>query len=73
MGYAWVTKDASNKGDARPLDKKCLLMTFPPEPLVQIQNYLTELFHIMPVTKILQKGSAPLNKRAARAPDIKYL
>ena len=43
-----------NKGTARALDKKCLLMTFPCEPLVQIQNNFTELFLIMPLTKIAQ-------------------
>ena len=32
-----------NKRAARALDKKCLLMTSP-EPLIQIQNNLTELF-----------------------------
>ena len=43
-----------NKGAARALDKKCLLMTFPPEPLVQIENNLTELFLMMASTKIAQ-------------------
>ena len=61
-----------NIGAARALDKKSILMTFPPERLVQIQNNFTELFLIMPLTKI-ENGSALLNKRAARAPDKKYL
>ena len=30
----------SDKGAVRALDKKCLLMTFPPEPLVQNQKIL---------------------------------
>ena len=55
-----------NMGAARPLDKKCLLKTLPPEPLVQIQNYLTELFLIMPLPKLriwfhsTEKGSPEL-------------
>ena len=43
-----------NKGAGRALDKKCLLMTFPPEQLVQIQNNFTELFFMMVSTKIAQ-------------------
>ena len=42
----------SNKGAARALDKKYLLMTFPPEPLVQIQNNFAEFFLMMASTKI---------------------
>ena len=41
-----------NEGAARALDRKCLLTTFPPEPLVQIQNNFTGLCFIMPLTKI---------------------
>ena len=43
-----------NKGAARALDKKYLLMTFPPEPLVQIQNNFTEFILTMASTKIAQ-------------------
>ena len=39
---------------------KCLLITFPPEPLVQIQNYFTELFLMMASTKIVQTVSLSL-------------
>ena len=55
--YQNSTNDSAprNKGAARPLDKKCLLMTFPPETLAQFQKYLTELFHIMPFSKIRKK------------------
>ena len=45
-----------NKGAARALDKKCILMTFPPEPLVQIQNNFTEMFLMMPSSKGAQMG-----------------
>ena len=48
---------STKQGDARPQDKKCLLMTCSPEPLVQIQNYLSELFLIMPFTEIAQMFS----------------
>ena len=41
-----------NKWAAGALDKKCLLMTFPPEPMVQNQNNFTELFVIMASIKI---------------------
>ena len=44
---------STEKGAARVLDKKYLQMTFPPEPLVQIQNNLTEIF-LMSSTKIDQ-------------------
>ena len=43
-----------NKWATRVLDKKCLYMTSPLEPLVQIQTYFTEIFLIMPSTKIEQ-------------------
>ena len=45
-----------NKVVARALDKKCLQMTYPHEPLVQIQNDFTELFLMILVisTKIIQ-------------------
>ena len=49
-----------NKGATRALDKKCRLMTFPPEPLVQIQNNFTELFLILASTKIAQTISLGL-------------
>ena len=39
------------KGGSRALDKKFFGKTTFPEPLVQIQNDLTELFLMMPVTK----------------------
>ena len=42
-----------NKGAARALDKKCLLMASP-EPLAQIQNDFTELFLIMDSTKFAE-------------------
>ena len=41
----------SPKRHGRALDKKCLLMTFPSEPLVQIQNNFSELFLMMDSTK----------------------
>ena len=43
-----------NKRAARALDKKYLLATSPPEPLVQIQNYFTDMFLMMPSTKLAQ-------------------
>ena len=56
--YQHCTNSSSppNKGAARTLDKKFLLMTFPPEQLVQIQNNFTdlELFVIMLFTKLAQ-------------------
>ena len=50
------------KGAARAVDKKCLLMTFPPEPQVQIQNIFTELILIMPSTKIAQMSRSAEQK-----------
>ena len=47
-----------NKMTTRALDQKCLLMTFPPEPLIQIQNNFTELFLMMTSTKIAQTVSS---------------
>ena len=46
--------------------------TSAPEPLTQIQNNVTELFLIIPSTKIAN-GYTPLNKRAAIYPDKIYL
>ena len=43
-----------------------------PEPLVQIPNIFTELFLLIPSSDCIN-GSAPLNKRDARAQDKKYL
>ena len=43
-----------NKRAARALNKKCILITSPPEPLVQIQNNFTELFLMIASTKIAQ-------------------
>ena len=45
---------STKHGAARALDKKCLLMKFPTEPLIQIQNNFTELFLMSPFTKIAQ-------------------
>ena len=44
------------KGAARTLDKKYILMTFPPEPLVQIQNNFTKLFLMIASPKIAQSS-----------------
>ena len=41
----------ANKWAARALNKEYTLMTFPPGPLVQIQNNFTELFLMMASTK----------------------
>ena len=63
-----------NKGASRALDKKCLLMTFPPEPLVHIQINFTELFLMMAsIKKKLHKQFARLNTGVARALDEKCL
>ena len=43
-----------NKWVAIALDKKCLKMACPPELLVQIKYYFSEMFLIMPSTKIAQ-------------------
>ena len=43
-----------NRRAARAPDKKYLQMTSPPESLVQIKNNFTELFLIIPSTKIAQ-------------------
>ena len=43
-----------NMGAARALDKNSLTAS-PPEPLVKIQNNFTELFLIIPSTKIAQR------------------
>ena len=56
-----------NRRAARAPDKKYLKMTSP-EPLVQIQNNFTELFLIMPFTKIAQMVLLCLTKRL---PEIK--
>ena len=41
-----------DKRIARALDKKYILTTSPPEPLVYIQNNFTEFFLMMPSTKL---------------------
>ena len=41
-----------DKRIARALDKKYILTTSPPEPLVHIQNNFTEFFLMMPSTKL---------------------
>ena len=51
-----------NKGDARDLDKKFLITTSAPEPLVQFQNYFTEMFLMMSSTKIAQMDLFGLTK-----------
>ena len=43
----------TEKGAARALDKKYLQTTFSPEPLVQIQNNFTEMFLMLPSTKLI--------------------
>ena len=48
-------------------------MTFSPEPLVKIQNNFTKLVSLDPLYQNCTNGFALLNKRAARAPDKKYL
>ena len=48
-------------------------MTFPPDPLVQIQNNFMELFLMMASTKNAQTEFAQLNTGVARALDIKCL
>ena len=58
------------KGLSRVLDKKWVYMTFPPEPLDQIQNKFTELFLIIVSTKIAQQF-ARLNTGVAKALDEK--
>ena len=50
----------------RAQDNKYIQKTSPPEPLVQIQNYFTEMFLIKPSSKIGQIAPQ-LNKMAARA------
>ena len=57
------------KSVTRALDKKCQTS----EPMVQIQNNFTEMFLMIPSTKIAQKGLAPLNKGATRVLDKTYL
>ena len=42
------------KNAARPIDKKYLKMTSPPEQLTQIKNDFKEMFLMMPFTKIDQ-------------------
>ena len=43
-----------NKKATRAIGKKYLWMTLPPDPLVQMQNNLTEMFLMMSFTKIDQ-------------------
>ena len=50
-----------NKG---ALDKKCLLMTVPPESLVQIQNNFIELFLMMASTKYAETVTLGLIQRS---------
>ena len=54
--YQFCTNGSAplNKRATRALDKKYLETASPPEPLVQIQNNFTELFLMMPSTKIAQ-------------------
>ena len=47
-------------------------MTFPPDPMVQIQNNFKEMFLMMPNTKIAQLVLLS-GKRVGRAIDKKYL
>ena len=49
-----------NKGATRALDSKFLLMTFPPESTVLIQNHFTELFLMMAATIFAQTVSLGL-------------
>ena len=51
---AQMVSSLLEKGAGRALDKKCLFMTFPPKPLVQIQYNYTELFLMMASFKIAQ-------------------
>ena len=48
------------KGAARALDKKYVLMAFSPEPLVQIQNNSIELFLVIISPEIAQTVSIDL-------------
>ena len=68
---AYMVQLRRTKGAARGLDKKCLLMTFPPEPLVRIRNNFTEMFFMMPSTEITQMVLLS-QKRDVRALDIEY-
>ena len=58
-----------NKRAAGALNKKCLLITSPPEPLVQIQNNFTQLFLMQNCTN----SFARLYTEVARALDEKCL
>ena len=60
-------------GGLPELQIRNLKMTFSPEPLVQIQNNFTKLVSLDTLYQNCTNGSALLNKRAARAPDKKYL
>ena len=53
-----------NKRIARALDKKYILTTSPPEPLVHIQNNFTEFFLMMPSTKLQTWGELIVNANA---------
>ena len=44
-----------SKKATRVLDKKYLKITSPTEPLIQMQNNFTEIFLMMPSTKIVQR------------------
>ena len=57
----------------RAPDKKNLQNVSSPKLQIQIQNNFIELFLMIPSTKYFANGSAPHNKRAARATDKKYL
>ena len=48
-------------------------MASPPETQVQIQNDFTEVFLIIPSTKIAQMVPLHTNKRASKALDKEYL
>ena len=58
---------------ARALAKKLLLTEFPPEPLTEKQVNVTDLYPMVSSTNFAQKGSTPLNKGSAKAPDKKCL
>ena len=61
-----------NKGAARALDKTRILMTFPPEPLVQIPYNFTWILPMMPSFNIAQIVLLLIpNRRTARATDKK--
>ena len=62
-----------NKTSTRVIEKKYLKMTSPPEPQVQIQNNLTEMFLMMPSTKIDQNVKPSRKKMTTNAKIEIYL